>query len=291
MAARLARAQVDGRKAAKFLAAAVKRLVPMMRSIKNPDAPALGVWSVTDVAVHLSQAWIAVPGLANDDLSEIHAAIPDTRSSGRSLIPDLWSLGGVTKDGVRGEPERDITVLAGRIEERARAYLAAHGNAGAAGRRPWLVEGTEVAPVTLTCHLLSETIMHGWDMATADGQRWDIPADHAAMVFDGFLMTVLQTLGPRDMVNQESAAGLVATFNLRVKGGNQYVFAFDDGALTIDPPGSQPIDCIVDADPVALLLVAWGREDQAKAIKERKLVPSGPKAHLAPRLRLLMRNP
>ena len=291
MALRFARSQVDGRRAAKYLAAEVKRLVPMMRSIRDPNAPAVGDWSITDVAVHLSQAWIAVPGLARDDLSEVHAVLPDTRNSGRSMIPDLWSLGDVTKEGVQAEPERNISVLAGRIEQRARAYLDAHGNAPSTGTRPWLVEGTEVAPATLTCHLLSETIMHGWDMATSDGQRWDIPADHAAMVFDGFLVPVIQSLGPRDMVNQETAAGLVATFEMRVKGGGRHVFAFDDGALTLEAPSGRPADCIIEADAAALLLVVWGREDQARAIRERKLVPSGPKAHLAPRLRNLMRNP
>lgn len=291
MALRATRAGVDGRTAARYLAAEVKRLVPMMRSITRPDAPAVGDWSVTDVAVHLSQAWIAVPGLAKDDLSDVHEVLPQTRSSGRSLIPDIWGLADLTVNGVRAEPERDLSVLARRIEERALAYLDAHRKGPTDGARPWLVEGTEVAPATLTCHLLNETIMHGWDMATSDGRRWPIPAAHAAMVFDGFLVPVIQALGPRAMVNQESAAGLQATFEMRVKGGGRHVFAFDDGALSLEAPSDRPVDCIIDADPEALLLVVWGREDQAKAIAQRKLVPSGPKAHLAPRLRSLMRNP
>lgn len=279
------------KQANRYLEAEVKRVVAMLATVRNPSAPALGEWSVADVAVHLSQAWLAVPGLAKDDLSEVHALLPHTRESGRSLIPDLWSLGDVTKDGVRAEPERDMAALAHRIEQRARAYLDAHGNGPAGGTRPWLVDGTEVEPITLTCHLLNETMMHGWDIATADGRKWEIPGAAAALVFDGFLVPVIQALGPRDMVNQETAAGLKATFEMRVKGGGRHVFAFDDGALSLEAPSTRPVDCIIDADPAALLLVVWGREDQAKAIGQRKLVPSGPQAHLGTRLRSLMRNP
>lgn len=280
------------RQATRCLEAEVKRVLAMLRTVRNPTAPALGEWSVADVAVHLSQAWIAVPGLAKDDLREIHALLPDTRASGPSLIPDLWSLGDVTKDGVRAERERDLSELANRIEQRALAYLDTHGRGSdPVGTRPWLVHGTEVAPITLTCHLLNETMVHGWDIATADGRSWDIPGAAAALVFDGFLVPAIQALGPRDMVNQESAAGLQATFEVRVKGGGRHVFAFDDGALSLKASSDRPVDCIIDADPAALLLVVWGREDQATAIRQRKLVPSGPKAHLAPRLRSLMRNP
>ena len=282
---------VSWRKATRYLEAEVERVVAMLRTVRNPSAPALGEWSVADVAVHLSQAWIAVPGLAKHDLSEVHALLPDTRASGPSLIPDLWDLGEVTKDGVRAERERDLSELADRIEQRARAYLDTHGNKPVGAFQPWLVSGTQVAPLTLTCHLLNETMMHGWDIATADGRRWDIPKAAAALVFDGFLVPAIQSLGPRDMVNQENAAGLHATFEMRVKGGGRHVFAFDDGALSLEAPSDRTVDCIIDADPAALLLVVWGREDQAKAIRQRELVPSGPKAHLAPRLRSLMRNP
>lgn len=281
---------VDWRKAAKYLAAEVKRVVPMLRSVGHPDAPALGTWKASDVAVHLSQAWIAVPGLAKADLSEVRSLLPDIADAGRSLIPDLWDLGAVTREGVAVEPERDMSVLAGRIEERAAHYLAGIGGTPT-DRRPWLVEGTEAALVTLTCHLLNETLVHGWDIATADGRPWELPSAHAAAAFDGFIAPVIQSLEPRTMVNQELAAGLRATIEVRLKGGRRHVFAFDDGELSLEAPSKRPIDCIIDADPAAFLLVVWGRMDQAQAIGQRKLVASGPKDWLALRLRGLMRNP
>ncbi|HUR18421.1 MAG TPA: SCP2 sterol-binding domain-containing protein [Acidimicrobiales bacterium] len=280
---------VDWEKSKRALKTEVGRAAGLMRSIKNPDAPALGEWSVAEVAMHLSQAWAAVPALAKGEVTGTSSAptsLHDTRRPG--FLDDIWTLGEVTRHSVRSDPERDLEVLARRIENRATAYLAG-GHGEADDLRTWLVEGVEVGLRTLTCHLLNETIVHGWDMATADGRQWGITPAHAAMVFDGFVVPALQALGPRVMVNQEVAAGLHATYEMRVKGGGRHVFVFDDGSLSIEAPSSRPVDCIVTADPDALLLVVWKRVTQAKAIVERRLVASGPKAWLATRLPALMR--
>lgn len=286
------RSSPDTRRARRYLTAEVGRVVALLRTVRDRDAPALGEWSVAEVAMHLSQAWIAVPGLARQDLSALRAAVPGLGApSADAVVDDIWSLGDVTRLGVRSDPERDPAVLAGRIESRAREFLAMTGDGAPTERRQWLVEGTEVALATLTCHLLNETVVHGWDIARADGRHWAIPPSHAAMVFDGFLVPVLQALGPRDMVNQDLAAGLRATYEIRLRGGSHHVFALDDGALAVDPWPSPAIDCVITVDPATLLLVVWGREQQARAIVERRLVASGPKAWLGPRLRSLMRNP
>ena len=277
-------------KAQRYLRDEVRRVVRLLRSVRHPAAPALGDWSVAQVAMHLSQAWLAVPGLARRDLSPVAAAVPELAlAGGGSLIRDMWELAQVTRLGVDSDPERDPSALADRIEARAAAYFAIGGDAG--DRRAWLVEGAEVSLATLTCHLLNETVVHGWDIARGDGQRWEIPRAHAAMVIEGFLVPVMAALPPRALVDQQVAAGLRATYEIRLKGAGRHVLHFDDGALSVERPGGRRVGCVIDADPVAFLLVVWGREHQAKAIVERKLVASGPEAWLGPRLRGLMRNP
>lgn len=153
------------------------------------------------------------------------------------------------------------------------------------------MEGSQVAVGTLICHLLNETVLHGWDIARGDGQRWQINPAHAVLILEGFLVPVIQALDPRALVNQEQARGLRATYELRVRGGGRHVFVFEDGALTVEAPSSRPIDCFISADPVAFLLVAWGRQNQATAIVKRQLVVSGPQAWLGLRFRSLLRNP
>jgi hypothetical protein len=182
-------------------------------------------------------------------------------------------------------------VLADRIESRAAAFLEEARSHSADERRAWLVEGTTVPMPVLTCHLLNEAIMHGRDIAKADGRHWPIKATHAGLVFDGFIWPVIQALGPRSMVDQEAAAGVRAVYDIRVRGGGRYRFTFDHGALTIEAPSSTRVDCHISADAVAFLLVAWGRQSQWEAIAKGKLLAWGRKPWLGPKFRSLLRNP
>ena len=283
---------VDWSQAKRALRKEVERVARLLRSVTNPAAPALGEWSVDEVAMHLSQAWMMVPGLARKDLSAIHEVLPGLiGTAGASMVGDVWELGEVMQMGVRHDPERELSRLADLIEERAREYFTDLSLSAAHDSRAWLVEGSQVAVGTLICHLLNETVLHGWDIARGDGQRWQINPAHAVLILEGFLVPVIQALDPRALVNQEQARGLRATYELRVRGGGHHVFVFEDGALTVEAPSSRPIDCFISADPVAFLLVAWGRQNQATAIVKRQLVVSGPQAWLGLRFRSLLRNP
>jgi hypothetical protein len=275
------------------LRAEVDRVTALLRAVDNPTAPALGGWNVAEVAMHLAQVWGVVPGLASDDLSGRSDLPPEIRGDEASFLSGLWELQEATVLGVQADPERDLGLIADRIDERARDFFAAMRGLSALDMRPWLVAGTRVRLATLTCHLLNETMVHGYDMARADGRRWAIDRSHAAMVLEGFLFPVVQVLDARALVDAEAAAGVRVNYELHIRGGGRYVFAFDDGALTLEPAGSSPrrIDCHVSADPAALLLVAWARKSQWAAIARGQLVAWGRKPWLGPKLRGLMRNP
>jgi hypothetical protein len=273
----------------------VERVVALLRSVRKPDAHAVGKWTLAEVAMHLSQAFIIVPGMARADLSEIYQVIPSVADvHGHSVIGDVWELAALTSLGVDSDLERDPRVLADRIEARAAAFLAeaaAYPADSAVQQRAWLVEGMNVTLPTFTCHLLNETITHGSDIARADGQRWPIKSAHAGLVFDGFIWPVVEGLGPRAMVDQQTAAGVHAVYDIRIRGGNRYRFTFDDGELTIGPPSSGRVDCHISADAAAFLLVAWARQSQWEAIAKGKITAWGRKPWLGPKFRSLLRNP
>jgi len=283
---------IDWRRAGDALADQVARVTTLLRSVGDPGAPAVGDWNLAQVAMHLSQAWLVVPGLAADNLSDIATELPGMEvTTGGSLINDLWELSDVTSTGVDGDSERDPAVLADRIDERARLFLAGLEAQLPEESHAWLVDGVRVSRLTLICHLLNETTVHGFDIARADGRKWVIPPSHAAMIVDGFLVPVIAGLGPRDLVDQEAAHGLRATYEIHVRGGGRHLFVFDDGTLVVESPGSRPVDCHISADPAAFLLVAWGRRSQWSAIARGQLVAWGRRPWLGPRFRHLIRNP
>jgi hypothetical protein len=270
----------------------VARATALLRSIRDPGSHAVGQWNLSEVAMHLSQAWVAVPGLARRDLSGVYEVVPSLAGvAGDSMIRDMWDLADTTTLAVNSDPERDPAVLADRIEARAQEYFSDCTGADPDAPRPWLVQGVTVGQSTLTYHLLNETVMHGYDIAHAAGRPWRIEPAHAAMVLGRFIVPVLQALDSRAMINAEKAAGLRATYDLRIRGGDRFHFIFDDGKLQIVEPSSRRVDCHISADPVAFLMVVWNRQSQWAAITRGRLMAWGRKPWLGPRLRGLMRNP
>ncbi|MGH3570435.1 MAG: maleylpyruvate isomerase N-terminal domain-containing protein [Pseudonocardiaceae bacterium] len=270
----------------------VQRVTNLLRSISEQEVPAVGQWNITEVALHLSQVWIVVPGLARRDLSQIHEVVPSLAGvAGDSLIRDMWDLADTTVLAVKSDPERDLTVLADRIEERAQKYLGDSAGHSPDEPRPWLIEGTTVPLSTLTCHLLNETVMHGYDIAHAAGRKWRIEPAHAAMVVRQFFAPVIRTCDPRTFVNAEKAAGLQATYELHLRGGDRIHYMFNDGSLTVEEPSTRRVDCHISADPAAFFMVFWQRQSQWNAIAKGQLIAWGRKPWLGLKFRSLIRNP
>lgn len=229
------------------------------------------------MALHLAQAWAVVSSLAEGRLP--------------SPLGDISQLAAATTASVRAEPERDLRAMADRIETAATGFLRSTSGEGGDRPRPWLVEGSEVPLRSLACHLLNESLVHGYDMARADGREWRIDPADARLVLLGFILPVLHALPPRALVDQQTAAGLRACYDLRLRGGGQAYFVFDDGGVSVEAPSSRRVDCHLSADPVDLLLVVWARKSQWSAIVKAGLIAWGRKPWLGPRLRTLMTNP
>jgi SCP-2 sterol transfer family len=271
----------------------VQRVTALLRSIENPSVPAVGTWNLGEVAVQLSQAWLLVTCLAQQDLAPFHTVIPrDAGVAAGAVVKDMWDWGNVTSSGLASDAERNLTVLADRIDELAEKYFSrCAGQKDFDAPRQWIIEGAMFDQATLTYHALNETVVHGYDIARAAGRRWRIEPTHAAMVLARFIVPVLRAADPRVFVNGAKAAGLRATYDVRIRGGETFHFVFDDGALTVEDPSPRKIDCHISADPVAFLLVVWARQSQWSAIARGKLMAWGRKPWLGFQLRSLIRNP
>lgn len=266
---------VDTGEARSALAAVVQRLTALIRTIKDPHAPAVGEWAAGDVAVHLAHVWETLPALGMGELG--------------SPLSHLDDLAGLTSSMVRDDPGRELEAIAVRIEAAASAYLACPTT----GResRPWLVEGTELPASAFACHILSESLVHGHDIAHAEGRPWDISSHHAGLAIMGFVFPALSVLDPRAPVDQQRAAGVRACFDIRVRRAGRAYLSFDDGALSIEPPSARRVDCHISADAAALFLLIWSRTGQWPAILTGRMTGWGRRPWLGPRLAGMMRNP
>ncbi|HEV2760014.1 MAG TPA: hypothetical protein VGV86_10655, partial [Acidimicrobiales bacterium] len=107
---------VDWAAAQRAVAEAGPRLTAMLRSVRKPDAPALGEWNLGQVAVHVSLVTDAVWAMTK---------------GGGNLIADIWDLSALSQVLVEGEGRRTPAEMADRIDASVAGFLAAVEAAGA----------------------------------------------------------------------------------------------------------------------------------------------------------------
>jgi hypothetical protein len=126
---------------------------------------------------------------------------------------------------------------------------------------PWYGPGLTRTPDCLTALALSELTVHGHDVATGAGRPWPISAKHARII----LSTVCPQMWPL-VVRPEACRGAPVTYEVRLRGnGPRFVVRVADGTAEVRSAGG-PVDCVISADPVTLLLVAYGRMPLGRAL-------------------------
>ena len=180
--------------------------------------------------------------------------------------------------GIRAMPElasqvrRDLTALCDQIE----GYGAAPPSFRFHGGEP-------IAADVALGTLLGELVVHGWDIARAAGRRWPIDPGDVELILDG-----VEPVLP-GWVDPDRAGHLTATFEVRLRGGSTRRWSFRNGRLKVGA-GDRP-DVTISADPVALLLVFYGRQSQWPHIARGRLLAWGRRPWLAFTLADRFHNP
>ena len=266
---------VDWTAARRAVADTAARFTAMLRSARNPDAPAVGEWDVTRTAIHVSLVVDAVAAM--------------TRGGG-NLLTDIWDLSTLSRVMIEGEGRRSLSEMADRIDASVAGFLAAMEAAGEDSSHSWILEGTEMPLSTLTCHVLNELTVHGRDIARAEGEPWPIDHADASLIVQGFVFPALHTMG-RAIVDQAKAGEVRARFEVRLRGDGRAWLSFDRGDFSVEGSPQGPVDCHLSVDPTAFLLVSWGRITQWPAIARGQLLAWGRKPWLGLQLRSWLRNP
>lgn len=253
------------------------RTTALLRRVDDAAAPVPGLtWTVAETAAHMAGELRDYALALNRHTAGYmtHANRPTETPSRMSAVVNARQLTEV--------PERDASRLAVVLEEASSAYLAAVAAADESAAIP-TANGLVLSPSTMTSLLLGEQVVHGLDIARAARTPWDIDPCDALLIIPGVLSVAPEYLRP-------SAAAARVSFELRICGANHYRMAVDRGTAVVTAAGAKP-DCVITADPVAFLLLGYGRISQWRPIMRGKLRAGGRKPWLAMKFATLLASP
>jgi uncharacterized protein (TIGR03083 family) len=262
------RSFVDKAEVAAAVDATGRQVGRAIRNISNPKAPAIGTWSAGDVAAHLIDVFEAAKDIAQGRGTPF-AHSTDTSANNEARLA--------------ARAERGPSVLADVFETAVAEYVSVLEGIDGDPMIPWA--DFEVPVSTATSVELAELLIHGYDITNAENKSWDIDPARAALATRG--------IGPvtEKYVDEDAAAGFTGTFDLRLRGSTGLHFVFEDGALSVKEPADRKADVHISADPVAFMLVGYGRISQWGPIATGKLFTWGRKPWLAFKFAHLLRNP
>jgi uncharacterized protein (TIGR03083 family) len=246
-----------------------RQLVGLLEAVPDPQAPTRGLaWTLGETSLHLAGGPARYADFAR----------------GRALPEPAIDLSPVNAQRMDADPERAPSVLARRLAANTHRYLAETAELPATHPVPFY-GGLTIELAAQSAILLGEFVVHGHDIARSIGRRWPIEAAHARLI-----VAAVTAVLPR-YVDRTSAAGLTATYEIRLRGGPSFQVRFDRGTATVGPSQPGAADCRLTVDPVTFLLVAYWRRSQWPGILRGQLLARGRRPWLGPRFQRLFVRP
>ncbi|MEU3663720.1 maleylpyruvate isomerase N-terminal domain-containing protein [Streptomyces sp. NPDC032940] len=266
------------------LAAAASRLVALLRAVPDRDAGS-GVpeWTVGDVGAHLAAVYLAYTSLVSPgDAMEWDDVLP---SGEGTFVERITAMNARSVTLFAGEDRATVPDV---VAERGETFLRV--TEGLAPDTPVSAPWYGEVPFTLasmTGLLLSETLVHGLDVARGARLPWPIGDDEARLVLGQSMPTMMAAA-----LDPVKARGVRIAFDLAVEGGPRLAVVVDDGTVTVTrdaPP--RAYDCRIVAAPATFLLVSFRRTPIWKAVASGRMRAGGRKPWLAMRLGHLVASP
>lgn len=264
-----------------------RRVAEMVRRAERLDAavPRLA-WTAGQLAGHLCVVYRAFASTVRGEALGVE--FEGVIGSGDTLPEVVAATNARAVEVVHFDrPAEAADALADGASELAGA-LAASPDLAVARPTPWYGAGVTRYAATLGAIGVSETLVHGRDLALALGGDPRMPAAAAVCVAPTVMSEMLPLL-----VDRRATRGLTATFELRVRGGRGFVLHLAEGVArsTPLPSAEHPVDCVISLSGCAALLVAFNRMSVWRALATGQVVSYGRRSWLGPRFRGLFLNP
>jgi uncharacterized protein (TIGR03083 family) len=240
---------IDNAAVRSALRGAAERLATMLHAVEAPDTPIPdSEWTIRQAAAHVA-AGLGDYGPALSGLVPL-----------RDLDPEVGRIDAQTRAvnaiGMQRFEDAGLDELATTIEDQVSALLAS--TKGMPGDEPFDWFATrQTTRTAMTGVLLGELVVHGYDMARAAGVPWPIDRDEAVMILLGSLMLMPAYVDP------VAAKGVTSSYEIALRGGRKPSVRIGirlvDGVAEVDCPARPPFDCRMNCEPVAMLLVSYGR--------------------------------
>jgi uncharacterized protein (TIGR03083 family) len=274
---------LDREAARAAISAAAARFTALLREIDHIERRAAGTdWTVAETAAHVS---VVLTGLSATIAGEPQAPTPKQYLDA-DFPTRLAASNGAT---IAMVDHTDAGRLAELITVGAQRFLevVATADPQMECETPWYGPGRTRTVDCLTALALSELSVHGYDIAAGTGRPWPISAEHAKLI----LGTVCPEMLPL-VVRPEAGRGAPVTYEVRLRGdGPRYVIRVADGTAEVRAAAGGPVDCVISADPVTFLLVAYGRMPLGRALLRGGVLAWGRRPWLGLRFKNLFFNP
>ncbi|HEV3364518.1 MAG TPA: maleylpyruvate isomerase family mycothiol-dependent enzyme [Acidimicrobiia bacterium] len=236
-----------------------QRVAILLGSLADATAPIRpGTWTVREAAVHLTTE-------ANHCVELAHGAPSPAMTNAE--------FNAFSEARIADIPETDPQKLSELIREAAHRLLDATD--GHPGDQPVTYYGLPCSLAHMMGVELGEFVVHGYDIAEATGHPWPIDPLHAQLSLHAYAPIFQACVRPK------AAKAHTAAYGIDLRGGEGFVIRFSDGQFAWEGPGSGPVDCVISADPVALLMAVLGRLSQWEAIALGLFSSSGNRPELA----------
>ena len=259
---------VDKDEAFEALRTSVPEFITLLRGVKNPNAIAVGHWTIRDVTAHMV------------DFFENYRRVAEGKGTAE---PSMDNISSYNAGRVAAIADTDIGALADRIEEASGPYLETIGSIEGDPVVPWT--SLDIPISTVIALAIAELLVHGYDIATAENRPWTLDPHKVAITVRGISPVTIHYLDPA------KAGDLSACFDLRLRGQTQLYFIVENGKMTIEEPSDRRVDVHISATPAAFILVGFGRISQWAPVFKGQMITWGRKPWLALKFGTILKNP